>query len=86
MVTSYEKGVEKGNPFFTMHFCSNGSLRNKIGERTDLNFLQKTAIEVLKGLNTLHQNGKIHRDLKPDNILLDEKNNARLTDFEIGGH
>ena len=86
LVTSYEKGEEKGNPYFTMRYCSKGSLRNKVGTNVDENFIKRIAIDVLFGLKALHENGKIHRDLKPDNILLDEDNNARLTDFGIAGH
>ena len=86
LVPSHEKGMEKGNPYFTMHYCPKGSLRNKVGTNIEEPFARKIAIEVLKGLKALHQNGKIHRDLKPDNILLDENNNARLTDFGIAGH
>lgn len=86
LVESYTKGVEKGNPFFTMYFCSNGSLDKKIGSKINETFAKKIAIDVLNGMKALHDNGKIHRDIKPQNILLDEKNNARLTDFGIAGH
>lgn len=86
LVLSYEQGIEKGNPYFTMHYCCRGSLRNKVGTGIEEKFVRKIAIDVLKGLKALHQNGKIHRDLKPDNILLDERDNARLTDFGIAGH
>ena len=39
--------------------------------------------DVAKGLQFLHSNSIIHRDIKPDNILLekDSKNTARITEF-----
>jgi serine/threonine protein kinase len=86
LVESFDKGVEKGNPFFTMYFCSNGALDKKIGSKIDEAYIKKIAIDILNGMKALHDNGKIHRDLKPQNILIDEKNNARLTDFGIAGH
>jgi serine/threonine protein kinase len=86
LVESYEKGIEKGNPYFTMYFCWGGALDNKIGNKIDAAYAKKIAVDVLNGIKALHDNGKIHRDLKPQNILIDEKNNARLTDFGIAGH
>jgi serine/threonine protein kinase len=86
LVESYDKGLQKGNPYFTMYYCSNGALDKKIGNKIDATYAKKIAIDVLNGIKALHDNGKIHRDLKPQNILIDEKNNARLTDFGIAGH
>ncbi|MFN9710034.1 MAG: protein kinase domain-containing protein [Bacteroidota bacterium] len=86
LVESYEKGVIKGNPYFTMYYCSNGSLGKKAGTSVNETYANKIALDILTGLKHLHQNGKIHRDLKPQNILIDEQGRARLTDFGIAGH
>jgi serine/threonine-protein kinase len=41
------------------------------------------AVQILSGLGAAHAQGVVHRDVKPENILLDENGVARLTDFGI---
>ncbi|KAG2179966.1 hypothetical protein INT43_003753 [Umbelopsis isabellina] len=44
------------------------------------------AAELALALNYMHRRRIVHRDIKPDNILLDEKGHAHLTDFNIAVH
>jgi len=82
IVHAYSMDEINENPILVMDYCSDGSLRNKIGNSYDLDTLNKIAIQILYGINTLHSFGIIHRDIKPENILF-KKDLALLTDFGI---
>lgn len=45
--------------------------------------LKQFSYQIIKGMDYLHANCILHRDLKPDNILLDENNNVKLADFGL---
>lgn len=83
-VHSIEYSEIKGNPYFTMEFCSNGDIAKYVGRNTTL--LPHLAHDILIGLHDLHTGGKIHRDLKPENVLVRENRRAALTDFGVVGN
>lgn len=76
-------GEVGGNPYIKMEFCSGGSLEKMV--KADEGELVRIAHQVLQGLKALHSDGKVHRDLKPQNVLLDDKGNVKITDFGISG-
>lgn len=62
-------------PFFEIEFMSGGSVYDYLHKQKGvfkLPTLLKVAIDVSKGMNYLHQNNIIHRDLKAANLLMDE--------------
>lgn len=73
------------NPLLIMDFCNEGSLREKIGRNLNEKTINVIAIDILKGLNDLHEHKIIHRDIKPENILFKD-GRALLTDFGISAN
>ncbi|KAJ3753905.1 kinase-like domain-containing protein [Lentinula raphanica] len=76
------------NCFFVLDLMLGGDLRFHL-ER--LGSLQEDVVkfymaQLSSAVEFLHQIGIMHRDIKPDNILLDERGNAHLTDFNIAVH
>lgn len=82
LVHSYSNGRAEGNPYIVMEFCPGGDLRSK---RNIQNSLTAIGSNILCGLRDLHRCGKVHRDLKPDNVLFRADGTAVLTDFGISG-
>jgi serine/threonine protein kinase len=66
-----------------MELCSMGSIEdvlNLIQKPLAENEICNIAKQALLGLEFLHQNNKMHRDIKPDNILLNERGEVKLGD------
>jgi hypothetical protein len=80
----YEVGEHDGAPFFSMEHVKAGSLADRL--RDELPSPQDAArllMSVARALHFAHQNGIVHRDMKPGNILLDQDGLPKITDFGI---
>ena len=77
----------KDNYCMVMELCVNGSLDNYIAEHesVDVDWEQRTdfAVDIATGMNYLHKLGVIHRDLKLGNVVLDENDRGKITDFGL---
>jgi eukaryotic-like serine/threonine-protein kinase len=76
-------GDAGGLPWFTMPYVEGESLRARLG-RGPLRILEATGIlkDVARALEFAHSHGVVHRDIKPDNVLL-AGSSATVTDFGI---
>ena len=84
IVPIYEVGEHGGRPFFTMEFVAGGSLRERIDEfRGDQRAIARLMVTVARAVEHAHRRGILHRDLKPGNILLDERREPHVTDFGL---
>jgi thousand and one amino acid protein kinase len=64
-----------------MEYCAGGSLTDimsKTKKPLTEDQISLVCESVLKGLSYLHESGKIHRDIKPDNILINAQGQAKL--------
>ncbi|MBN1122467.1 MAG: protein kinase [Anaerolineae bacterium] len=80
----YAYGEFEGQPYIVMRLLESGSLRKRLFQGPlDLPTIARMLEQIAEGLDYAHQQGIVHRDIKPSNILLDERDNAYLTDFGI---
>lgn len=85
VVPILDAGEWEGRPYLIQRFVSGGSLRDRLerSSRLELDETITVCSEVGSGLNALHENGLIHRDVKPENILFDERGSAMISDFGL---
>ncbi|MGB2923281.1 MAG: serine/threonine-protein kinase [Mycobacterium sp.] len=86
IVSVYEHGTTtSGAPYLLMEYCERGSygdvLRN--GQRLSWERAVDVGICIAEALEATHQGGLLHRDVKPDNILIDRFGKPKLADFGI---
>jgi serine/threonine-protein kinase len=85
IVAIYDRGEWDGTSYIAMELVNGPTLKQLIQQRgpagpgaaTDL------TIEILKALRYAHKRGIVHRDIKPQNVLLDDEGHAKVTDFGI---
>ncbi|KAM8975323.1 hormonally up-regulated neu tumor-associated kinase [Pelodytes ibericus] len=78
--------LETENSYYlVMELCTGGNLMHKIYERKILeeNEARKYIRQLILAVEHLHRAGVVHRDLKIENLLLDENNNIKLIDFGL---
>ncbi|HYF51786.1 MAG TPA: serine/threonine-protein kinase, partial [Planctomycetota bacterium] len=85
IVHAFGSGEDAGQPYMAMDFVDGKSLGKLLREEIRLPERRclEIALDVARGLDHAHNAGIVHRDVKPDNVLIDEKGRARLSDFGL---
>jgi len=81
----YDLNKEEGSYYITMEYIEGQDLKGLIRQAGQLTVGKSTFIakQVCDGLAEAHRLGVVHRDLKPQNIMIDREGNARIMDFGI---
>lgn len=84
IVPVYDYGEDDGQPFLVMRYMAGGSLSEHLHMRP-ISLTEAITItrRIASALDEAHQNGLVHRDLKPGNVLFDQRSDAFLSDFGI---
>lgn len=85
IVTVYEVGIDQDRYFIAMEYLDGRNLRQELDAsgflKPDRAF--EVAQAILEALDFAHRNGVVHRDVKPENVLLLADGRVKLTDFGI---
>ena len=84
VVQIYAVGEHQGQPFFVMEYIDGESLGGRLKrERMRVREARKVLMQAASGLQSAHEQGLIHRDIKPGNLMLTQKGSVKVTDFGI---
>ena len=84
-VASFSEGESSNVVIIAMPYYAQGSVINQLNAMhfLDLDKSLRCLMDILRGLEYLHENGYYHCDIKPENILIDNSGNYLLSDYGI---
>ncbi len=85
IVNIYDVGCEQGNHYIVMEYVEGITLKTYIEKKGQLSFKEalSIAIQVGRGIQAAHSKGIIHRDIKPQNVIISTEGKVKVTDFGI---
>jgi eukaryotic-like serine/threonine-protein kinase len=85
VVAVIDAGEDGGYPYIVFEYVEGETLKQRIARVGALDTQEALAyaIEIARGLTVAHARKMVHRDIKPQNVLIDNEGRAKLTDFGI---
>ncbi|MHA7650864.1 protein kinase domain-containing protein [Mycobacterium sp. ML4] len=85
LVAVYDQGQDGRHPFLVMELIEGGTLRELLDERGPMPPHAVAAVlrPVLGGLAAAHRAGLVHRDVKPENVLIADNGEVKIADFGL---
>lgn len=85
IVMVLDVGTDYGLPYMVMEYVDGPDLKDYIRKNTplDLHDVIRIMDQILSAMTLAHKHNVIHRDLKPQNILMDKRGNIKIADFGI---
>ena len=85
VVSVIDAGEDGGHPYIVFEYVEGETLKQRIARIGALDIQEAIAyaIEIARGLSIAHARNMVHRDIKPQNVLIDDEGRAKLTDFGI---
>jgi serine/threonine-protein kinase len=83
VVTIFDVGEWQGHPFLVMEYLPGGTLADRTGKPTEPAQALAWLGQAADALDAAHELGIVHRDVKPANLLFDERDELSVADFGI---
>src|SRR5205807_3703532 len=85
IVSVYDRGSYEETYYIAMEYLPGRTLKQLVREEAPIDPIRAIdiTVQILKAARFAHRRGVIHRDLKPHNVIIDDSDHAKVTDFGI---